>query len=210
MGGCRPDRPFVGHSRHRLVGGGEQLVSPGFNPARGAGVGRAAVGGIVLEAAVFGGVMGGRYHDAIGWGRGMMAIENQNRMGDDGRGGVAEAFLQHHLDPVGCEYLESGDETRFREGVCVHAEKERSGNAIGRPIFAYGLGGCQDVSFIESPVERGTTVPGSSEGHLLGFFRRFRGPAVVGGDEAWNVDKHGLGGWFARQRMECHGFFSWV
>ena len=153
MGGRGGYRPFVGNALHGLVPGGQQVVGPVFDPARGVGVGRAAVRRIVFEAAVFRRIMGRGDDNAVGKLRGALAIAGQDGMGDDRRRGIAETLLEHHLHAVGCEHLEGGYETRFREGMGVHAEKEGSGDPLGRPIFANGLGCGEDVSLVEAPCQ---------------------------------------------------------
>src|SRR5690606_6145437 len=70
------------HALDALEPGYQQGVCPVLNPLGHASIGRAAVAGVVLEAAVGRRVVGWRDHDAIGPSAAAAAIEIENRMGN--------------------------------------------------------------------------------------------------------------------------------
>ena len=76
------------------------------------------------------------------------------RVGDRGRGGVAPAGLDPHLDPVGGEDLEGRGEGGLGEGVGVHAEEERPGEALRATVLDEGLARGEDVVLVEARLQR--------------------------------------------------------
>ncbi len=118
------------------VAGGEEFVGPGGDPAGGVGVGRAAVGRVVLEAAVLGRVVRRRDDDAVGEGGGAagagraVAVVAQDRVRDRGRRGVAVVGVDQHGHVVGREDLERGRPRRLGECVSVTAEEQRTVDPI--------------------------------------------------------------------------------
>src|ERR1700733_6632657 len=51
--------------------------------------------------------------------------------------------------------------------MCITANEQRSGGAVRGPVLDDGLRDGQNVGLVESPVERGATVPGGTEDYLL-------------------------------------------
>ena len=71
---------------------GDEFVGAVLDPLGGGGVGGAAVGWVVLEAAVLGWVVGGRDDDAVGLRLAVVGgVVGEDGVGERGGGGVAEA-----------------------------------------------------------------------------------------------------------------------
>ena len=76
--------------------------------SRNVGIGRAAVGWVVFEAAIFGRIMRRRYDDAIGQVVSAAAVVNQNGVRDDRRRSDPVVWLDDGLDAVGRQHLKRG------------------------------------------------------------------------------------------------------
>jgi hypothetical protein len=84
----------------------EQLIGALLDAVGDVAVRRTAVGRVVLEAAVFGGVVGGRDDDPVRQLRGAPAVVGQDRV-RHGRGrGVTARRIDGHLRTVGTQHLE--------------------------------------------------------------------------------------------------------
>ena len=134
--GCQ--RPGQRHPPDAAVACGEQLVGARGDPTGGVGVGRAAVGRVVLEAAVLGRVVRRRDDDAVGEigpARGPRAVSVVAEDGVRDRRGrrVAVVGVDEHGDVVGREDLERGRPRRLGQGVGVTPEEQRSVDRLHRP-----------------------------------------------------------------------------
>ena len=109
----------IRHAAHFAQVGGEQLVGAVLNPPGGAGVGRTAIGRIVLEATIVRRIVRRRDHDAVGEPCGAAAVVSQNRVRERGSRRVAERVIDHHLDAVRRKHFERADEGGFGERVRV-------------------------------------------------------------------------------------------
>ena len=170
--------------------GPQQPVGLVLDPAGDVGVGRAAVGRVVLEAAVLGRVVGRGDHDAVG-----QVVAPVPVPGEDGqrqrRGrGRPVAGVDPHLDPVGGQHLQGGALGRLGQGVGVAAQEQRPVDPLGLPVAADGLGGGQDVGLVEGRLEGRPPVPRGPEGHLLGGLARVRPLLVVRRHQPVHVDQH--------------------
>ncbi len=125
------ERSGVGDALDAVEAGGDEFVGAVLDPLGGGGVGWAAVGRVVLEAAVFGWVVRGRDDDAVGAVQFQVAIAGEDGVGEGGRGGVAEVLVDHDLDVVGGEDFERGGEGGLGEGVGVLREEERARCVLG-------------------------------------------------------------------------------
>ena len=128
----RPDRPGERNALDLGVAGSEQGVGAVLDPRRDVGVGRSAVGRVVLEAAVGGGVVRRRDHDAVALVVGAAAVVDEDRVRDDGRRRHAVVALEDRLDAFGRQNLERRPLGRAGEGVRVLAQKKRAVDRMRR------------------------------------------------------------------------------
>ena len=148
----------------------EQLVGLALDPRRDLGVGRAAVGRVVLEAAVLGRVVRRRDHDPVGgarrppprlWVRIACEITGRRR--------VAVVGVDHHVHAVGGQHLEDRAEGRLGQRVGVAAEEQRAVDALRRAVVADGLADRQDVRLVErARRSRAAVARGAERDALLG------------------------------------------
>ena len=124
-GACVGDALDVGEA------GGDELVGAVLDPLGGGGVGGAAVGWVVLEAAVLGWIVRGGDDDAVGAVELEVGVVGEDGVGEGGGGGVAEVFVDHDFDVVGGEDLEGGGEGGLGEGVGVLREEEGAERCAG-------------------------------------------------------------------------------
>ena len=197
-------RLLEGHALHVAQAALEDRVGPRLDRLRDVGAGRAAVGRVVLEAAVVGRVVRGRDDDAVGEVGLPAAVPGQDRVRDRRRRRVAPPRLDPHLDPVGGEDLERGGERRLGERVGVHAEEERARDAPGAAVLDEGLARGEDVVLVEAAPERRAAVAGGPEGDALSRVRRVGLHDVVRRDEARDVDEEGAGGGLAGELVQRH------
>ena len=97
-----------------------------FDPLGGGGIGGAAVGRVVLEAAVFGRIMRRGDYDPVGQAS-ARAVIRQDGVGDGGCGGIAAVAVHHDFDAVGGQHFEGAREGGLGERVGVHAQEQRAG-----------------------------------------------------------------------------------
>ena len=187
-----------------LVAVFKKLIGAVLNAGGEGGVGRAAVRGIVLEAAVLRRIVGRRDDDAVRRGGGL-PVPAEDGVGDGGSGGVAVAGLDHGDHAVGGEHFQRGAPGGFGKGVGVFAEEERTGDAFGLAHVAHGLRDREDVGFVEAGAQGGAAMPGRTEAY--GLFGNVGGRfiGVVGGNESGNVGELVGAGQLARLRIKSHG-----
>ncbi len=194
LGGRGLQRLAVIHALDALETGDQQRIGALLNPFGHTGVGRAAVGGVVLEAAIARWVVRWRDDDAIGQPVGAATVVAEDRVGDR-RGrcvarlavGFAAAGVDARLDAVGREHFQRRDECRFGQRVGVHAHEQRAVDAFLAAVIADRLGGGEDMPLVEAALERGAAVPGGAERHLLRRVGRVRPVAVVTRHQARQV-----------------------
>ena len=102
----RAARALVGHAADGAQVFSQERVRGLLDPAGDVGVGRAAGGRIVFEAAVFGRVVRGRDDDPVGQPGRAAAVVAKDGVRDDRRRRVAAIPVDHHLDAVGGQHLE--------------------------------------------------------------------------------------------------------
>ena len=110
---------------HPVQAGPQQPVGLVLDPAGDVGVGRAAVGRVVLEAAVLGRVVGGGDHDAVGQVVAPVPVPGQDGQRQRRGRGRPVARVDPHLDPVGGQHLQGGALGRLGQGVGVAAQEQR-------------------------------------------------------------------------------------
>ncbi len=140
------------------------------------------MGGVVLEAAGFRGIVRGRDHNAVGQAGLAAAVVGEDGMRDRRGRGVVIVLCQHDIDPVGGENLERTGQGRLGERMRVDTQEERTVGFLLSAVEANGLGDGQDVPLVKGAIEGGTAVARGAKGNpLLGNMRI--GPLlIIGGD----------------------------
>ena len=164
------DRRRERHSTHSGVARPQQLVGSIFDPLRYVGIGRSAIGRVVLEAAILGRIVRWRNDDAVREVSLSVAVVDENGPRDDGSRRHAVAVLNDGLDAVGRQHLQRGALGRSGQRVRVLAHVERAIGALGSPVVADGLSDGQDVRLGEGAVERRAPVSaGAKADKLIGI-----------------------------------------
>src|SRR6185437_11862740 len=88
----------------------EQLVGAILDPARDVGIGRTAVGGVVLEAAIVGRIVRRSHDYAVSQSAGTPAIVAEDRVRDNRSRGVTVSVVDHHVHFISSENFEGGRE----------------------------------------------------------------------------------------------------
>ena len=168
------DRRRQRHAFDPGIAAQEQLVGPVLDPFRDIGIGRAAVGRVVLEAAILRGIVRRRDDDAIRRVLLAAAIIHEDGPRDDRRRRDAVVGLDDRRHPVGCQHLQRGALRRPGQRVRVLAHVERTVRAMAATVIADGLADGQDVGFGERAQERCSPVPAGAEGDELKRIRQIR------------------------------------
>ena len=198
----RAARTLVGHTTHGAQIFHEERVRGLLDPGCDCGVSWTARRRIVFEAAVFGRIVRGRDDDPISQPGSAAAVISKDGVRNDGCGRVAATLVDHHLDAVGGQHLESGDEGRLRQCVRVHPHEERTVNPLCLAIQANGLRDGQDVRLVETAFERRAAVSRRPERDAL---RRDGGVGMLGvvcGHQSRDVDQHRGRRRLARKRTD--------
>src|SRR5262249_30302049 len=93
---------------------------------------------------------------------------------------------------------------RYRQGVRVDTQKQRTIDASLLAVLANRLTDRQDVPFVERLVERGTAMPRRAERDALLGHRRRGDLRVIGGDKLGDVDQRQRVGWLTGQGTCLH------
>ena len=141
------------HPLHVLEAAAQDLVGALGDRAGGVGVGRAAVGRVVLEPAVARRVVRRRHDDAVGQIGVAAAVVGQDRVADRRRRRVAVGRIDHRHNVIGGQHLQRRHPGRLGQTVGVAADEQRAGGALRRAVLHDGLRGGQDVRLVERPVE---------------------------------------------------------
>ena len=176
--------------RHPLHAGQARFqngVGSVFHPLGDLPFGRTAVGGGVFEATVFRRVVGRGDHHAVRQGRRLAGVVTQDGVGDDRGRREAEACLDAGLDAIGRQHFHRAGEGGFREGMGIHADKQRARDAGLLAILHQRLGHRQDVGFGEGVVQGAAPVAGGAKGYPLLGAAHVRLVEVVGADQTGNV-----------------------
>ena len=107
---------------------------------------------------------------------------------------------------VGDQHLECGDVRRFREGMGVLAEEQRTLYPLGLAVLGDGLRNGQHVLLVERTLARGTSVTGRSEGNTLAGLGWVGLDCEVFTDQTGYVGKHRFRSRLAGKLMHVHGF----
>ncbi len=193
------------HAAHGAVAVIQKFIGAALNPLGGVGIRRAAVGRIVLEAAVFRGVVRGGDDDAVTKALRAARVPGEDGVRNDRGGGVAAALLDDRGHAVGGQHFQRGAVGGFRQSVGVHAEEQRAGYACLRAVFAHRLGDGEDVFLVEAAGQRAAPVAGCAEGHAPLGRGGIRVLGIIGGDQRRNVHQLRSFGPLPGLRMRCHG-----
>ncbi len=181
---------------------GEEFVGAVLDGFGDVGVGGAAVGRVVLEAAILWRVVRGGDDDAVGEAGTVEVfarVVGEDGVREGGCGGVAvgggrsllgaAACVDAGFHVVGGQDFKRGAEGGFREAVGVHGEEERAGVALAGAVLDDGLGDGEDVVLVEGGVEGGAAVAAGAEADFLVGVAGVGVQGVVGGQEAREVDE---------------------
>jgi hypothetical protein len=155
----------------------EEAVGGALDGPRDIGIGRAAIGRVIFEAAVLGRIMRRRDHDAVGKTAVAALVGGEDGAGHHRRRRITVALVDHHLDAIGREYFQRARQSRLRQRVGVDADEQRTGDAAAVAMIADRLADRQDMRLVEGVVEGGAAMPRGAERHPL---RRHQGVGLSG------------------------------
>src|SRR5262245_12335382 len=158
---------FKRYSSHTAQTVGNERVGLPFYPIGDVSVCRSTLGRIVFEAAESRRVMGWRDDDAVREAAFAIAIVGENRVRDDRGRSVTIVSIDHHVDTIRSQHLQSADESGLRKGVRVYADVERPVNALLLAIETNRLRDCENMCLVERVIERGAAMPRSSKHDAL-------------------------------------------
>ena len=138
------------HSRHPAQAVGNEGVGLLFDPFGNVSIRRPAMGRIVFEAAESRRVMRRSDDDAVRETALATAIVGENRVRDDRGRSVTIVSIDHHVDAICCEHLQSAGKSGLRKRVRIDADVERSVNALLLAIKANRLRDGEDVGLVEA------------------------------------------------------------
>ena len=127
-GGGAPSA-FKRYSRHPAQAVGNEGVGLLFDPFGDVSIRRPAMGRIVFEAAESRRVMRWCDDDAVRETALATAIVGENRVRDDRGRSVTLVSIDHHVDAIRCQHLQSAGKSGLRKRVRIDADVERSVNA---------------------------------------------------------------------------------
>src|SRR4029077_7631051 len=105
------------------------------------------------------------------------------------RGSVTIVSINHDVDAIRCQHLQSAGKSGLRKRMRIDADVERSVDALLLTIEANRLCDCKDVRLIERVIERRAAVPGGSKHDALCGHGWIRAPRVIRGPQPGHVDQ---------------------
>jgi len=90
---------------------------------------------------------------AVGQPGGPATVVSEDGVGDDRRRRVAQALLDHDVLLITCEHLDGARKRRLGQGVRVHANEQRAGDALCLAELADRLRDSQDVALVKAASE---------------------------------------------------------
>ena len=165
----------------------QQAVGARLDPAGAGGVRRAAVGRVVLDAAVVRRIVRGGDDDAVGPPGRARAVVRQDGVGDDRRGGELAVWRDQCGHAVTGQHFEAACEGRLRQRVGVDAQVQRAVDALPGAVVADRLDDGQHMPFVEAARQRTAAMSGSAEGDPLRGDPRIGTPVGVGGEQGGHV-----------------------
>ena len=201
---------LVGHAGDADDLLGEQFVGLVLDPLGDVRIGRATVGGVVLEAAAFRRVVRRGDDDAVGQARSAALVVTDDGVGH-GRGRrVLVTFGNHHGDAVGRQHFQRRSRRGRGQRVGVGAQEQRAVDTVGLAVQADGLTDSQHVPLVEAQFERAATVAGGTKGNPLGGDRSIRLPGVVRRDQTRKIDQQFCRRQFACEWTDTHAKPPWM
>ncbi len=179
MGGCRLERRDERHALHAGIIPAQQFVCAILHPACHVGVGGAAVGRIIFEAAVFRRIVRRRDDNAVGQTGFASAIVNNNGAGNNRRWRHAIGALNDRLDLVGRQNFQRGALRRGGQRVRIFAHLKRAVDVLAAAVIANGLGDGENVGFVEGAGQRRAAMPARAEADQLIWVGHIRPPFVI-------------------------------
>src|SRR5712692_2899469 len=158
---------FKRYSRDSAQAVGNKGISLSFYPIGDLGVRGSAVGRIVFEAAKAWRVVRWCDDDAVRETALATAIVSENRVRDYRGGSVTIVSIDHHVDAIRRQHLQSAGKSGLRKRVRIDADVERSIDALLLAIKANRLRDCENVRLVERVIERGAAVARSSKHDAL-------------------------------------------
>ena len=198
-------RAVVGNAFYALQVVFEIAVGGALDTRGDVGVRRAAIGRIIFEAAVFGRIVRGRDHHAIGKAALASLVGGEDGVRDHRRRRVAVVLVDHHLDAIGREHFQRARQRRLRQRVGVDAGEQRPADAAGLAVIADRLADREDVGLVEGVVEGGPAMPRRAERHPL---RRIGGIGLaheIGRHQPRYIGQHRRLGRLAGERIYFGG-----
>ena len=189
---------------HARIAVAQQRVGSILDPPGDVGVGRPAMGRVVLEAAVLRRIVRGRDHDAVGQPVMAPAVMDEDGVGDRRRRREAVVALDDGRHVVCRQNLERGPLRGTRDRVRVLAHVERAGDGVRVAIVADRLGDRHDVRRGERAAQGRSSVPAGPEADLLGGIVGIRPALQVVAFQPGEIDQQFLRGRLAGERRERH------
>ena len=179
--------PLVRNSFYPFEPGLKQRVCLPLDPIGDDGVRRSAVWRVVFESTVMRGIVRGRDDNPVSEPSFSPMIVGQDCMGNHRGRGIFVSFGEHHLDAVCRQDLQRGGAGWNGERVGVDAHIQRAGDFLAFAIQANRLGDREDVPFIESQLQRRTSMTGGAKRHSLFRYGRVGDAGVVGREEPRHI-----------------------
>src|SRR5258708_21103742 len=129
------------------------------------GISRAAVGRVVLEAAILGRIVRRRDNDAISQVFLASAVVNENGSRDHRRRSYTFTFLDDRFHVVRRQHFQRGRLRGSGDPVRVFSHIEWAVGSLLSPVVANGLRNRQYVPFSESAMQTRTAVSPSAQPH---------------------------------------------
>jgi hypothetical protein len=161
-GGGAPSA-FKRYSRHSAQVVGNEGVGLPFYPFGDVSIRWSTLGRIVFEAAESRRIMRRCDDDAVREAAFATAIVGENRVRDYRSRSVTLVSIDHHVDAIRCQHLQSAGKSGLRNRVRIDADVERPVNALLLAIKADRLRDCENVRLIEPVIERGAAMARSSK-----------------------------------------------
>ena len=168
------------------------------------GVGRAAVGRVVFEAAVFGRVVRGRDDDAVGQLLGAAAIVHEDRARDHRRRREPSSLLNDRLDAVGRQHFQCRSLRRPGQRVRVLAHVKRAVDALAARYSQIACVIARICASVNVPSQRRAAMAAGAEADELLRIVEVRLPLVIGPLKAGHIDQQLPRRRLAGQRMNSH------
>ena len=190
MGRFRVNRNLEGHSLHTGIAVSQQVVSAVLDPLGHIGVGRPAIGRVVLEPAILRRVVRGSDDNAVGESVAAGAVVNEYGTRDDRRWREPLVSLDYRLYVICCEDFECCALSWPGKRMRVFAHVKRAIGCLRAPIIANGLGDREDVRLGERAVEGRSPVPAGAEADSLRGMIKIRPAFEILLFEAGQIDQH--------------------